>query len=145
MPNFSGGTRSAGAGSTTLPVGSLYAIASLGGDLYEVAAFNTTTTAVAVKLVRLTSAGTPGAGLTEGKKQIERAAANMTLFDTHTGAPTLGDDMGYRAQLGAAIGSGIIWPIRGGIEIPAGTANGVGIIVATGTGQVLDWWMEWEE
>lgn len=146
MARYSAGTRSAGAGSTTLPIGSLYAAAGSGARLREVGIFNTTNTAVAVRLVRLTTQGTPGAGLTEAKHDPNSAAAAATAFDTHTAAPTLGDDLGYRAALGASIGSGIVWVFGdAGLVIPAGTANGVGIIVATGTGQVLDWYMVWDE
>lgn len=148
MGRYSGGTRSTGAGSTTLPVGSLYASASVGGRIREVGVFNTTTTAVAVKLVRLTTAGTQGSGLTEAPhdKGIAAAAA-CTLFDTHSSTgPTLGDDLGYRSVLGAAVGAGIVWTMGDvGLLVPVGTANGVGIIVATGTGQILDWYFVWDE
>jgi hypothetical protein len=147
MARYSGGTRSTGAGSTTLPVGSIYGTANREGRLVEVGIFNTTATAVAIKLVRLTTAGTQGSGLVEARYgDVNSVAAGLTLFDTHSGAPTLGDDLGYRAPLGAAIGAGVIWTFgANGILVPAGTANGVGIIVATGTGQILDWYMVWDE
>lgn len=146
MPRFSAGTRSTGAGSTTLPVGSLYAAAAVGAKIREIGAFNTTAVAVPIKLVRLTSAGTQGAGLTEAEHDPDGAAASCTAFDTHSANPSLGDDLGYRAVLGAAVGSGVIWTFGDqGIRIPVGTGNGVGIIVATGTGQVLDWWVVWDE
>jgi len=32
-----------------------------------------------------------------------------------------------------------------GLEIDAGTANGVGVVVATGTGQVIDFYVVWDE
>jgi hypothetical protein len=145
MARFHAGTRSTGAGSTTLPVGSLYAIASVAGRIVEIGVFNTTATAVAIKLVRLTTAGTQGSGLVESKDDGDSVAASMTAFDTHSGAPTLGDDLGYRTTLGAAVGAGVIWTFDNGLRIPPGTANGIGIIVATGTGQILDWYVVWDE
>jgi hypothetical protein len=145
MPRYSSGART-GPGSTILPVISLYGIAGIGGTLREIGLTNTTLTEVALKLVRLTSAGTPGAGLVEGKHEPESPPASCTAFTTHTAAPTLGDDLGYRAILGAAIGSGIIWTFGSkGLIIPAGAANGIGVIVASGTGQVLDADIVWDE
>jgi hypothetical protein len=147
MPRFSGGTRSAGAGSTTLPVGSLDGAAASGGSLREVGVFNTTATAVALKLLRLVITGTPGAALVEAKQDLERGVAVCTLVDTHTVDPTAsGVDLGYRAALGAAIGSGVIWTFGDvGIRIENATTSGVGIIPATGTGQIVDWYMVWDE
>lgn len=148
MARYSGGARSAGAGSTTLPIGSIYGIASRRGVLRELGAFNTTSTAVAIKLTRLTTAGTPGSGLVETPHGDPAGviAASLTLFDTHTVAPTLGDDLGYRATLGASPGAGVIWTFGAeGLYVPAGTANGIGLIVAVGTGQILDWYAVWDE
>lgn len=146
MPRHSTGARSTGAGSTTLPVGSLYADAAAGAAIREVGVFNTTSTAVALKLVRLTTAGTQGSGLTEAAHDQNKVAPQCDAFDTHTGAPTLGDDLGYRTVLPATVGAGIIWTFGdSGIVIPEGTGNGVGIIVATGTGQIIDWFIVWDE
>jgi hypothetical protein len=126
-----------GAGSVTLPLISLYAIATNGGRLRECGLTNTTATAVAVKLVRLTSAGTPGAALVVGKHDPD-TVATLTPFGTHTIAPTLGTDLGYRAALGAAVGSGVIWTFGdSGLRIPVGVANGIGVIIENGTGQAL--------
>jgi len=146
MGRYHAGTRSTGAGSTTLPVGSLYAAAAVAARVVEVGVFNTTSTAVAVKLVRLTTAGTQGTGLVESKDDGDQVAASSTAFDTHSSTPpTLGDDLGYRTALGAAVGAGVIWTMDDGLRIPVGTGNGIGIIVATGTGQILDWYMVWDE
>jgi hypothetical protein len=146
MARYASGTRT-GAGSTTLPILSIYAAAAVNFRLREVGCFNTTATAVAIKLVRLASAGTQGAGLVEAKLDSSSVAASCTVFTTHTGAPTLGDDLGYRFTCGAAIGAGVIWTFGGdvGINCDVGTGNGVGIIVATGTGQVCDAYMIWDE
>lgn len=146
MARFSAGARSAGAGSTTLPVGSIYSVASRAPRLREVGVVNTTSTAVALHLVRLTTTGTQGAGLTEDANDAEGSPVQATCFNTHTVAPTLGNDTGYRCTLGAAVGSAMIWSFgETGLRIPPGTGNGIGIIVSTGTGQVVDYWFVWDE
>lgn len=150
MGRFSAGTRSTGAGSTTLPVGSLYAPASNDLHVVEFGAFNTTTTAVAIAIRRLTTAGTQGSGLSElpwDPDSGNAGAALGTAFDTHTGsAPTLTAGYFATATLGAAAGAGTIFTFGGpGIRIPKGTANGLCIIPSTGTGQILDWYMIWDE
>ena len=135
-----------GAGSTTLPIVSLYSIAAVSPVVREVGLTNTTATAVALKMSYLTSAGTAGAGLTETKYRDGAVAASATGFTTHTVAPTLGGDLGYRAQLGASVGSGVIWTFgEQGITPPVGTANGVGVIVENGTGQAIQSYLTWDE
>jgi len=146
MPRYSAGCKT-GAGSTTLPLISLYAAAAAVGKIREIGAFNTTSTAVDIKLVRLTTAGTQGAGLVEAKHDPLCSAANCSAFNTHSSTgPTLGDDLGYRASLGAAIGSGVIWTFGDtGLILPVGVANGVGIIIESGTGQILQAYIVWDE
>jgi hypothetical protein len=145
MPRYSAGVKT-GAGSTTLPIISLYSVAATGPKLREVGVFNTTATAVDIKLVRLTSAGTQGAGLVEAKHDPDSAAAQCTAFTTHTANPSLGDDLGYRASLGAAIGSGVIWTFGDqGIRVPLATSNGVGVIIENGTGQACQAYIVWDE
>ena len=132
------------AGTAARPMMSLFAGASNGGKLIEVGCFNTTATALAIFLSRLTAQGTPGAGLTEGKHD-PASPSLMTAFGTHSADATLGDDLGYRAVLGAAIGSAVIWTIPKGIIIPVGTANGIGLILENGTGQACQAYFVWEE
>ena len=143
MAKHSAGVLTA-AGSTTLPIISLYGVANNGGKLVEVGVFNTTATAVALNLQRLTTTGTQGAGLTESDHD-PAVPALMTAFTTHTVAPTLGDDLGYRGVLGAAVGAGIIWTFVNGIVIPVGTGSGIGLIVENGTGQICQAYMVWSE
>lgn len=135
------------AGSTTLPIASLYAGANAGGTLREIGLANTTSTAVSLKLVRLTTTGTQGSGLTEARQNPNSpATANCAAFNTHSGAPTLGDDLGYRIRLGAADGASVIWTFGAdGIIIPVGTANGVGVIVESGTGVACLVDFAWDE
>jgi hypothetical protein len=52
---------------------------------------------------------------------------------------------GPRAQLGAAIGSGIVWTFPDGLWIPATSNAGVGVIVSTGTGQACVVYVRWSE
>lgn len=144
MARYSTGVKT-GAGSTTLPSLSLYAIAAVGGTIREVGIFNTTASAADYKLVRLTTAGTQGAGTTVAKYNPDSAAASCTPFTTHTVAPTT-TDLGYRTSLGAAIGSGVIWTFGDiGLRIPVGTANGIGVMVENGTGQALQAYIVWDE
>jgi hypothetical protein len=145
MSRYSAGVKTS-VGSTTLPIISLYAAAASGGKIREVGLFNTTDVAVDLKLVRLTTAGTQGAGLVEGKHDPDSPAAACTAFTTHTVAPTLGDDLGYRVTLGAPKGSGVVWTFGdAGLRIPVGTANGIGVIVENGTGQAIQATIVWDE
>ena len=145
MPRYSAGVKTS-AGSTTLPLASLYAAAAVGGKLREIGIANTTATAFDVKLVRLTTAGTQGASLVKGKHDPDSVAASCTAVSTHTVAPTLGDDLGYRASIGAAIGAGVIWTFGdSGLRIPVGTANGIGVIAENGTGQAAQIYLVFDE
>jgi len=73
-------------------------------------------------------------------------AASCTAVSTHTVAPTLGDDLGYRASIGAAIGAGVIWTFGdSGLRIPVGTANGIGVIAENGTGQAAQIYLVFDE
>lgn len=145
MARFNSGALTT-AGSTTLPIISLYSAAAVGAKIREIGVFNTTTTAVAIKLARFTTAGTQGTGLVEAKHDPDSAAASCTAFNTHSVAPTLGDDLGYRASLGAAVGAGVIWTFGdSGLRIPVGTANGIGIIIENGTGQACQAYIVWDE
>lgn len=147
MARYSVGVRSTGAGSTTLPVGSLYAAASIDLHVVEIGVFNTTATSVNLAVRRLTTAATQGSGLSEIPWDPDSAAATGTGFDTHSSTgPTITAGFLAHTVLGAAVGSGIIWTFGGaGIRIPKGTANGLCVIPGTGTGQILDWYMIWDE
>jgi len=145
MARYTIGVRT-GAGSTTLPLMSLYGMVSppVRGILREVGMFNTTDVEVAVKLTRLSDLGTPGAGLIESPTDEEVAAASCAGYATHTGAPTLGVDLPYRALLGAVKGAGVIWTFGDqGLRVRPG--KGIGILIAAGIGQALDAYMTWDE
>lgn len=148
MARYSAAWRTAGAGSTTLPIASLYAVAGIRPHVVEVGAFNTTSTAVALALVRLTTAGTQGSTITAAYEDDDTQTVLSTAKDTHTVAPTKTSTI-RQASLGAAVGSGVIWTFgtgrATGLVIPAGTGNGIGLIVATGTGQICDVYISWDE
>lgn len=135
------------AGSTTNPIMSLYATAACMPRIREIGVFNTTATAVALKLVRLTTAGTVGANLVEAPTSNIVDVALATCVGTHTSTgPTLGADLGYRTVLGAAVGSGIIWTFEDFTMTIPGIANaGIGIIVENGTGQACQAYFVWVE
>lgn len=146
MARYSAGALTT-AGSNVLPLLSLYSAAGVGAKVREIGVTNTTSSAVALRLVRLTTQGTPGGGLTEGKHDPDSNTAQCTAFNTHSGNPTLGDDLGYRTQLGAAVGAAWVWTFWSdtGLRIPIGTANGIGVIVETGSGQPLQAYFVWDE
>ena len=145
MARYTAGQKT-GLGTTLLPYAAVIGAAGSGGRMREVGAFNTTSTACDIKLVRLTTAGTPGSTIT-AEKYDGNSAANACLAKglyTSTG-PTL-TDLGYRASLGAAIGSGVIWTFGdSGLVIPLGVANGIGVVVENGTGQLLQLYFTWDE
>jgi hypothetical protein len=111
----------------------------------EVGVFNTTANAVAVSLVRFTNATGVGAGLTEVSWDLDDGTPLCTAFAGHTADGAVGAAI-RQATLGGVVGSGVIWTFGGGgFEIQQGTANGMGIICPTGTGQILDYYYDWEE
>lgn len=131
-------------GTTLRAMASLFAIASVGAKVREVGVVNTTSAAVAVSLVRFTNATGVGAGLTE----VSYDGANLaqcTGFAGHTADGAVGSPF-RQAVLGAAVGSAWVWTFGdSGILIPVGTANGIGLICPTGTGQLCDYWIDWDE
>lgn len=126
---------------------SVYAIASKGFRVREIGVFNTTSTAAAIGVAIASAAGTQGAALTEvtWDKGINNTAPSATGFNTHTADATVGSCI-RQASLGATVGSGVIWTFPDeGIVIAPGTGNGIVIVCPTGTGQVCDFYIDWEE
>jgi hypothetical protein len=150
MARFSAAFRSTGAGSATLPLGSLYATAGVRPRLVEMGVFNSTAVAVVVALVRLSAGtGTQGAAITEVYEDDPAQTSIAQCFNTHTVTPTTIGAAIRQAPLGAAIGSGIIWTFGGGktsgLFIPNATTDAIGIIIPTGTGQICDLSFTWDE
>jgi hypothetical protein len=134
------------AGSTTLPIMSLYGGTTVRPRLREVCLMNTSATAVSLKLVRVTTTGTQGTALTEMPQIPEDAAALATAFNTHSVAPTITTGDLYRWRLGAADGSGFVATFPdGGIVIPATANAGLAVVVSAGTGQACEVTFIWDE
>jgi len=150
MARHSAGVRTT-AGSTSLPLASIYSGANETGVLREVGIFNTTAVALEVFLRRLSTAGTKPAAVTRGRHNPKKQDGVCTVHGTHTVGPTLVDDMGYRGVLGAAIGAGVIWTFGDdGIMIAAPDAiedvvNGLGILIENGSGQICQAYFVWDE
>jgi len=150
MARFSAGARTT-AGTSARPMMSLYSPAASTGTLREVGCFNTTATALEIFLTRLSTTGTQGAGLTESLYNPKGPPALCTAFTTHTADATYTDDLGYRAVLGAAVGSGVIWTFGdAGLVIGIADAvelvtNGIGISLENGTGQICQTYFVWDE
>lgn len=132
--------------SASIPLGSLYGAAGGRIHITEIGVFNTTTTAVAVGLARLTTTGTRGSATTIGKLDIANTQTPIALgYLTHSAGPTL-TMLPYRAILGAAAGAGFVWTFGGdGLVIPATADNGIGIVIPDGTGQHCDFYFAWIE
>lgn len=146
MARFASGFRTAGAGSTTLPIASLYAVATRTPRIYQIGVFNTTSTAVAIALRRATTVGTAGTARDRLPVDDPVAVSLVSVVDTHTVAPTLTAGAIRTATLGAAVGSGVIWTFsERGAEIAPATTNGLCIVPLTGTGQICDVYIEWSE
>ena len=139
------GMRGTVVGTSARAMMSLFAPAGSGGALREVGVFNTTTTALAIALARFTNATGVGAGQTEGEYQEDGQPPLCTIFAGHTADGAVGQVL-RQATLGAAAGAGVIWTFGdSGVVIQPGTANGLGILVPTGTGQICDLYMDWDE
>src|SRR5215210_7456481 len=107
MAGITGGTGTAG---TTLPIFSVYSAAATGFSLREVGLFQgqAAGSVYRMRLVRLTTTGTPGTGVTAAKCDPAASTAQATPFNSHTVAPTLGDDIAYRFCIAATAGSGTL-------------------------------------
>lgn len=145
MARFSVAGLSTVAPTTVRAAASVFAVASRALWIKEIGVFNTTATSAYVALCRFTNATGVGAGLTEVADNEEASAVVGTGFAGHTADGAVGANFRYGA-LPAAIGGGIIWTFDGkGIRVAPGTANGVGIICPSGTGQIVTYHICWEE
>ena len=134
-----------GVGTTALPSVSIYSPAGNGFIIRELAVWNTTATACLYKWARLTTAGTPGAGLTEMEWDESGVAPTVTAFDAHSVGPTITNTIEYM-PIGAAIGSGYYYTYGGrGLVVAPAVTNGVGLVLVSGTGQLLAYKIVWEE
>lgn len=137
-----------GVGSTTLPAQALVGSAANRLELVEIAIANTTAVACVYKLMRISTAGTPGTSLTSAPHDSGDTTTGV-VKQAYTGtAPTAGTDFGYRFEIPAAVGAGVIRPLNPGgvgLIIPATAAAGIGLFLVSGSGQLcaVDWtWVE---
>lgn len=145
MARFAIAGRATVVGTTVRGQASLFATTGVRPRIKEIGVFNTTTTAFAIAVVRFTNATGVGTGLTEVTVTDTAQAAIATGFAGHTADGAVGSPI-RQASLGAAIGSGVIFTFgEPGLVIPNTAADGVGIIIPTGTGQIGDYYIEWEE
>jgi hypothetical protein len=146
MARYSYGMRSTVVGTTARAMMSIFSSASGNFRLVEVSVTNTTATATAIALARFTAATNAGTGQTEGEYDNDGVPPLATVFAGHTGDGTTGQIL-RQASVGAAIGAGIVWTFgNGGILVPSGTANGIGVIGVSGvTGQICDIDFTWDE
>lgn len=131
---------------STLPGMSIYAAATGSFRLRELWVFNTTTTAFMFALRRATTAGTAGAAVDEQEYETDGPPVTATVVNSHTVGPTLTAGFVVQASVGAAIGAAAVFSFGdNGLLVPSGTANGLGILTPTGTGQVCDVTWVWDE
>lgn len=143
MAKFGVAGRATVAGSNVRAQASVFAPASSNGKVLEAGIFNSTVTAFAAALQRFTNATGVGAGLTEAEDDEDAPPPLCTGFAGHTADGAVGQVF-KQSAVGASIGSGIIWTFTG-LVIQPGTANGIGLTVPTGTGQVGDYGIDWME
>jgi hypothetical protein len=131
-------------GTTLRAMFSLFSIAATGGKIREIGITNTTSTAFAASLARFTNATGVGAALTEADYDPANPAV-CTGFAGHTADGAVGQVF-RQASIGAAVGAGMVWTFGdSGLLMPVGTANGIGVICPTGTGQICDYWLDWDD
>lgn len=147
MARFSAAGRTTGGGTNLLPSVAIVGGTTVRPRIAEIGVFNTTATACCVGLVRITTAGTPGASVVVAKETDTAQAPIAAVNNTYTSTgPTITAGVFRQASLGAAIGSGVIWTFDAiGLVIPDTAAAGVALIVPTGTGQILDFSITWNE
>ncbi len=145
MSRYAFGMRSTVVGTNLRAQISLFAPASSNARVREIGVYNTSTTAFAIALARFTNATGVGAGQTEGEYDEDAPPPLVTIFAGHTADGGVGQVF-RQATLGAAAGAGTIWTFGdSGLVIQPGTANGIGPLVPTGTGQLGDDYLDWDE
>jgi hypothetical protein len=142
---YAHGSRSTVVGTASRSMLSLFAVTGCRPRVREVGVFNTSTSPLAVAVARFTTATNVGSGLAETGEDDPAQTALATVFAGHTGDGGVGGVV-RQASLGAAVGAGVIWTFGGnGLEIPNTTGDGVGLITPTGTGQLCDCYIVWDE
>lgn len=145
MSRYSAGMTAAGAGTSVRPIFGILATASQSPRVREIGIFNTTAVACTYRLVQVTG-GTPGATVTAHAHDLGNLPTPTNLAkQLWTADATVNVDMGYRIQLGAAVGSGGIFSFGdNGIRPALGATVAIGL-VPVGTGQVCEVYFVWDE
>ena len=144
MARYSAGMTAAGAGTSVRPIFGILGTTTVSPVLREVGLFNTTAVSCIYELVNFT-VGTAGTGQTERKFRRNAPTAIATTFGLWTADATIGEHTGYRAILGAAVGSAAILTFGAeGLECELGSTSGLGL-VPVGTGQVCEVYFCWDE
>lgn len=144
MPRYSAGMTAAGAGSSVRPIFGVLSTASVAPHLREIGITNTTAVACAYRLVYVTG-GTPGATVTAYDHDGYNRTPTCLAKQLWTADATVTADTGYHGQLGAAVGSGLIWTFGSqGLGNPLGSTIALGL-VPIGTGQVCEVYFVWDE
>lgn len=145
MARWAAGVRTS-AGTSTLPLISLYSEAFTDVQVLECGISNTSGTAFEARIARISSGpGTVGAGLVENclDNPLATAAKGMA-FASHTAGTVTLTDTGYRAVIGPY--SGYIFtfdPIE--IASGAGTVNGLCAVAENGVAQISQAYFKWYE
>lgn len=137
-----------GVGSTTLPAQALVGGTTNRIELIEISIVNTTSTACVWKLMRISTAGTPGSSLTSAPHDSADVSTGVVKQAYTSTAPTAGADFGYRFRIPATVGAGIVQPLNPqgmGLIIPATASAGIGLFIESGTGQICDVVWTWIE
>lgn len=129
---------------------SIFSAASYTGVIREIGVYSTVNTHCTLALARFSSATNVGAGLMETQWGLHKPPTNMTVFAGHTGdgGPWAVTSYSYirQAMLPAAIGGGHVWPFGDeGLTCPIGATNGFGVVCSTGTGQIFDFYIDFDD
>lgn len=125
---------------------SVYATTLIRPQIREIGIFNTTSVACAIGVGRASAVGTKGAAITPVPESDFVRVAVATGAQTHTADATINAVLDKQASLGAAIGSGVIWTWGPGeFILENATTSGVVIVCPTGTGQICDFYIAWDE
>jgi hypothetical protein len=146
MARYSIGGRATVVGTSARAVVSIFNTAAGSFSIREIGVSNTTAVAVTVGVIRFSAATNVGTGLTEVQYDPTSFPPLCTVFAGHTADGTTAGGTIVQASLGAAVGSGWVWTFGDcGLRATVGTANGVGVYIPTGTGQLLDVYVVWDE
>lgn len=139
------------AGSTTLPICALVGGTGAVIRVIEIGVWNTTTTAVGLQMVRLSTAGTPGTAATSRLlNQSDAQTPVGALRNTYTSTAPTTADLGMKFALGASIGSGVVLNFNDyELSIATTASSAIGFVtdagVNTGTGQACYVYFRWIE